>query len=774
MELYTLAESCEYKETKEEMIRDRLVVGICDASLSERMQMESDLTLDRAKKLVRQHEAVHEQQEILNKGSNTESKDLEEERSYRAFGDKKRKPTFKRNKPRPQTPLRSTNNCGRCGKVHNKGHCPAKDVECHRCHRKGHYSTLCYSKTVAELSTNQDNQGIPLDTAFLDTVDEEKASCWNAKISICKLDTGAEVTAVSKQVYQSLGEQKLQSPTKILYGPSRNPLKVLGQFKTKLSNQSTTIEQQVYVIEGLKSNLLGLPAIMGLNLVARIDVAVSDKSLKERFPKVFTGLGNLGEPYTIKLKPNSEPHALFVPRRVPLPLREKVLQELNRMESMGVISKVGEPTAWCAGMVVVPKKNGSIRICVDLKPLNENVMREVHPLPKVDDILAQMSGARIFSKLNANSGFWQIPLAKESRLLTTFLTPYGRYCFNKLPFGICSAPEHFQKRMNSILAGLEGVVCLMDDVLMFGKDKEEHNVRLTTVLQRIQEEGVTLNPEKCEFNKNQLVFLGHLIDHRGVQPDPQKTTAIVNMASPKNVGELRRFLGMVNQLRKFSKNIAEFTKPLRELLSKKCSWHWGHTQDQAFANIKSELSRPTILTLYDPAKETKVTADASSYGLGAVIMQRQDSQWRPTAYASRSMNETEQRYAQIEKEALAITWACEKFTNFILGKRFQIETDHKPLVPLFSTKHIDDLPPRILRFRLRLARFDYSISHVPGKHLYTADTLSRAPLTSDETDTKLHDEAELLLAVNISDLPASKERLEEYKRAQSVTQYARS
>ena len=199
------------------------------------------------------------------------------------------------------------------------------------------------------------------------------------------MDTGAEVTAVSKQVYQGLEKQKLQSPTKILYGPTRNPLRVLGQFKTKVSNQSTTIEQQV---EGLKSNLLGLPAIMGLNLVARIesiDVAVSDKSLKEGFPKVFTGLGNLGEHYTIQLKPNSEPYALFVPRCVPLPLREKVLQELNRMEWMGVISKVGEPTAWCAGTVVVPKRNGSIRICVDLKPLNENVMREVHPLPKVDD-----------------------------------------------------------------------------------------------------------------------------------------------------------------------------------------------------------------------------------------------------------------------------------------------------------------------------------------------------------------------------------------------------
>ena len=323
--------------------------------------------------------------------------------------DKKRKPTLKRNKPQSQTAPRLTNNCGRYGKIHCKGHCPAKDAECHHCHWKGHYSTLCYSKTVAELSTNQDNQGIHLDTAFLNTVDEEKAS-WNAKISISgkqiefKWDTGPEVTAVSKQVYRCLGKQRLQSPTKILYGSSRNPRKVLELDNSKQSYQISTIEQQVYVIEGLRSNLLGLPATMGLNLVARTDVAVSDENLKERFPKVFTGVGNLEEPYTIKLKPNSEPHALFLPRRVPLPLREKVLQELNRMESMGVISEVGEPTAWYAGRVIVLERNGSIHICVDLKPLNKNNMRAGHPLPKVDDTLPYISGARIFSKLDANSG----------------------------------------------------------------------------------------------------------------------------------------------------------------------------------------------------------------------------------------------------------------------------------------------------------------------------------------------------------------------------------
>ena len=308
-------------------------------------------------------------------------------------------------------------------------------------------------------------------------------------------------------------------------------------------------------------------------------------------------------------------------------------------------------------MVVVPKKNGAIRICVDLKPLNENVLREVHPLPKVDDTLAQLAGAQVFSKLDANSGFWQIPLAKNSRHLTTFITPFGRYCFNKMPFGISSAPEHFQKRMSEILSGLDGVLCLMDDVLVFGKDKKEHDERLMAALKRIEAAGATLNPSKRKFRKQQLKFLGHLVDGEGIRADPNKTSAITEMKPPTNISELRRFMGMVNQLGKFSHNLADLTQPLRQLLSKKSTWLWGPDQDQAFANVKAELAKPTVLTLYDPLAPTKVSADASSYGLGAVLMQKSDSQWRPVAYASRSMTETERRYAQIEKEALATTWA---------------------------------------------------------------------------------------------------------------------
>ena len=171
------------------------------------------------------------------------------------------------------------------------------------------------------------------------------------------------------------------------------------------------------------------------------------------------------------------------------------------MESLGVISKIDIPTQWCSGMVVAAKKNGDVCICVDFQPLNKWVLREVHPLPKVDETVAQLSGAKLFSKLDANMGFWQIPLTESSKPLTTFITPFGRYYFHKLPFGICSAPEHFQKRMNRILLGVNGVLCQMDDVLVFGENKQEHDARLTAALNRIQESGVTLNKEKCEFAK---------------------------------------------------------------------------------------------------------------------------------------------------------------------------------------------------------------------------------------------------------------------------------
>ena len=778
MALYNLVATCNYGDLEQEMIRDRLVVGIRDSGLSETLQSDADLTLEKAKQKIRQREAIHEQQQVLKGGEAHKPGNLDalhNPSSRRRYNSHQRDGSTNHTKGaggrgRP----RESKQCTRCGKgQHTRDKCPAKDATCHRCQRKGHYSSQCFAKTIAPLKTgkpnNAPNAPSSLETAFLDSTTSEQEIGWFANIQIgdqetltFKLDTGAEVTAISDSCYYSLSHPPmLKNPQKVLYGPSRHPLQVVGQCHSNLSFKGRVCKQQVFVVTSLH-------LAQRLDATSCLETSLNAGDISKRFPNLFTGLGNLGEEYSIQLKPDATPYSLYTPRNVPLPLRGKVTEELERMEAMGVISKVQEPTAWCAGMVVVPKKSGAIRICVDLKPLNQSVLREVHPLPKVDETLAQLTGARVFSKLDANSGFWQIPLSPASRLLTTFITPAGRYCFNKLPFGISSAPEHFQRRMSSILHGLQGVLCHMDDVLVFGRDQQEHDERLIAALQRIQAAGATLNPEKCEFSKTGLKFLGHCIDQDGIRADPEKTAAIRHMKAPTTVPELRRFMGMVNQLGKFSPNLAQLTQPLRELLSKSRSWQWGPAQEEALSLVKAELSKPTTLALYDPAKDHTVSADASSFGLGAVLLQKDESGHRPVAFASRSMTETERRYAQIEKEALAITWAFEKFSTYILGKSVSAETDHKPLVPLLGTKQLDSLPARVLRFRLHLDRFNYSIKHVPGKHLYTADTLSRSPLTSTEGSSDLEELAELAAAATVAHLPASTERLETYRREQKV------
>ena len=496
--------------------------------------------------------------------------------------------------------------------------------------------------------------------------------------AVFKIDTGADMTAIPKKLYDEGQYSQLSKATLVLKGPGGNPLKVMGKFKATLKKRNKTKKETVYVVDVLRTPLLSRAAATELQLVVRLDNVSLDTSevVKQEFPKLFSGLGKMGGEYTIILKKDAKPFAVSAPRRVSLPLLPKVKKELNRMEQQGVISKVEQPTALCAPMVVVPKCAGeAVRICTDLTELNKSVERERHQLPSVENTLGQLTGAKVFSKLDANSGFWQIPLSKESSLLTTFITPFGRYCYNRLCFGISSAPEHFQKRMQQILEGIDDAVCHMDDVLIWGASQAEHDERLRKTLSRLQSAGVTLN-DKCEFSKSKIKFLGQIIESAGVSPDPDKVSAVKSMKEPRNVSEVRRFLGMTNHLGKFMPHLAEKTHPLRELIKKSNMWTWGPQQQQAFDSIKEDLTTPPGLALYNPNVDTLVSADASSYGMGAVLLRQQDStaKWKPVAYASRALSKTltEQRYAQIEKEALASTWACERFTEFLIGKTFHI------------------------------------------------------------------------------------------------------
>ena len=785
--LYGLAEYCGYAGLHDEMIRDRIVVGLRDARLSKKLQLDPELTLEKAVTQVRQAEAV-KQQQLLVRGATVHHKQPD----THVGAVRKRRPTRPKQQRSDKGEKTPKTTCGWCGKApsHEKQQCPAKDAVCHKCSKRGHFMKVCRSAKVGELHLNTHSE--TEEDLFLGGLtggsEDLHKNPWSIVLSLngkptkFEIDTGAEVTVISERAHQNIGSPKLCPPQKTLRGPSNQELFVKGQFTAKLKNSDREVEQELFVVKDLHRHLLGCPAIKALDLAARVGAVGEDEnSPVARYPNLFTGQGKLDGEYSIQLEDGAKPFALTVPRRVAIPLMQPVKEELERMEKLGVISRVSEPTEWCAGMVVVPKGNKKVRICVDLTHLNKSVRRERHLLPAVEQSLAQLAGARVFSTLDANSGFWQIPLDRKSALLTTFITPFGRYCFHCLPFGITSAPEHFQRRMSDILTGLEGVVGMMDDVLVHGRTTEEHDERLDKVLQKLEEAGLTLNCQKCHFSKPQVKFLGQIVDK--VRPDPEKVRAIQDVQPPQNVGDVRRFLGMCNHLSKFSPNLAEKTKPLRELLNKRNQWTWGEPQQTAFPEVKEALVTSPVLSLFDQSRETVVSADASSYGLGAVLLQKQpDGELKPISYISRSLTPTEQRYAQIEKEALAFTWACERFSDFLLGMEFDIHTDHKPLVPLFGSKNLEELPVHVQRFRLRMMRFKFTIFHIPGKNLLLADALSRAPISEAvNEDLFLQQETAAYVSIVVQSLPATEKQLERIRRhqeedeeCQQAAEYCRS
>lgn len=303
-----------------------------------------------------------------------------------------------------------------------------------------------------------------------------------------------------------------------------------------------------------------------------------------------------------------------------------------------------------------------------------------------------------------------------------------------MPFGITTGPEIFQRVMSKILSGLEGVLCHMDDILVIGPDVETHDERVRSVLKKLQEAGMTLNKEKCKFLQTEIVFLGNKVSKNGIAIDEEKVKAITEMKEPTNAKEIMRFLGMLNFVGHSIANKSAICKPLNDLLRKDIDWYWGEKQQQAFDTIKKMVSSAPVLAIFDPNKKTIISSDASMHGLGAALLQEHEEVVRPVAYASRTLNNAERNYANIEREALALTWACVKLENYITGLEIFIETDHKPLVSIFTKKNIDELSPRLQRFRIRLMRFAYKIYYTPGKKLVLADTLSRSPIQVDSDE----------------------------------------
>lgn len=416
-------------------------------------------------------------------------------------------------------------------------------------------------------------------------------------------------------------------------------------------------------------------------------------------------------------------------RRLPYHQREEARKEIETMLASNVIEASESP--WSAPVVMVRKKDGTLRFCVDYRKLNQVTKKDVYPLPRCDDVLEALSGAIFFTHLDLVRGYWQLGVNKVDREKTAFSTPEGHFQFKRMPFGLTNAPATFQRAMNTILNGLTWTDCLvyLDDIVIFARDFQEHNRRLEAVLERLETAGVKLNAKKCELLKTETLILGHVVSQKGIATDPEKVKALKEFPEPHDLTTLRSFLGCAGYYRQFIPNFADIAPPLYGLERKGANFKWTTECQAAFDTLKRRLTSSPILAYPNFDRPFILDTDASDTGLGAVLSQVQNGKERVIAYAAKALSKSQRNYSTTRKELLALIWGMEHFEPYLLGREFMARTDHNALTWLNNFKQPKG---QVARWLERLAEFHFSIEHRPGRLHGNADGLSRVPPREDE------------------------------------------
>ena len=561
-----------------------------------------------------------------------------------------------------------------------------------------------------------------------------------------KVDTGAQGNILPLRIFRRMCPAKLDSegfpipgsllPSEVqLTAYNGTSIRQYGKMTVPCSYNSERIDTEFYVSDSAGPAILGLPSCRRLHLMEmnceiksvpnkRVD---STSDLVAAYPDRFEGIGNFSGEFHITVD-NSVTPVIHAPRRCSIHLKDEVKDELDNMERLGVISKVTEPTDWVSSLVYSRKSNNKLRICLDPKDLNTAIKRPHYKTPTLDELTHKLAGATVFSKLDARHGYWSVSLDEPSSFLTTFNSPFGRYRFQRLPFGLNLSQDVFQERMDHILENCGGTIGIADDVAVFGKNEADHDANLHNLMKTARQHGLVFNADKCHIKQPRMQFFGLIFDTDGVHPDPGKITAIKQLQAPQDATQLKEFLGIATYMSPFTPNLSQHTAILRDLLKKDSEFVWTPAHESAFQRTKDAICREATLSYFDPAVETVVQVDASSRGLGAVLLQKN----KPIAFASKSLSDCERRYVNIEREMLAVVFGCERFHTFVYGKRFTVESDHKPL-EMIHMKNLAAAPQRLQRMLLRIQPYDIVIKYRPGKDVAVADLLSRQPSSNKES-----------------------------------------
>ena len=751
-ELKIKAKDCALGELRDSLVKDMIICGVSNPKLQlrllEKSQQVDDLKLDDCVKLCQAFEY-----------SEMNRKDLDSTASAAVDSVKAKWQPHKSNYSQPwqgqgQGPQRNrqvtpdgsaqsfSRQCDNCGRYHqpDRSKCPASGQECRHCHKIGHFKLQC-KKRLQRVHSVQQEDKVPdnettlegeVDRFFINTVSHCTPKSKGIYVSsvLCekevkfKLDTGAHVSTLPLSTYNALTKApKLQPSSATLISYSNHTIPVAGEISLPIKIRDAVHSVRLVVVNQACEPILSLQDCLSLELISPMfDVRdCSPEAIINQNSDVFTGLGCIGSCH-ITLDKSVSP-AIHPPRHFPYAQLPRIKETLQDLEKANIITKVDRPTDWVSSMIVVEKAD-RLQIVLDPRDLNKAIKRQHFPSRTAEEISARVAGSTVFTTLDANVAFNQFILDEESSYLCTMNTPCGRYRWLRMPYGLSCCPEVLQAKMEEIFSDLQGVEVLMDDLLIHGQTLEKHNEVLTAVLQRAKAAGLTLNRRKITLAQQSVKFVGHVFSAEGLHPDPDKVRAIREMPAPSDKAGVRRFLGCLTYVAKFIPNLSTVNEPLRQLLREDTPWCWESNEERCFERLKELLTDDSVLAYYDVNKELTITCDASSQGLGATLWQDDDQgRSRPVHYASRGLTDAERNYAQIEKECLAIQFACTRFHQYIYGKLVTLKSDHKPLESIFK-KPLATAPARIQRMLLHLQKYDLHVVHISGTQIPVSDMLS--------------------------------------------------
>lgn len=676
--------------------------------------------------------------------------------------------------------------CLKCGRSNHKSRDCRTDrntLKCTSCGKIGHITKVCITTLLRKSKTNnlssrhtqeEENRhhnneyGIvymeDIEDLYEVGPDTDKyivKVTLNNKPQSFEVDSGARFSLLSETAFNKLGLNIPLQPTSVSFRSySDHVIKPKGKVTVSVAYKKNSIEADLFIVPAGHDALLGRMWIRSLGIslneidshknsaLSRVNVntVTSLEDIFKNYESIFEERIGCVPNVEVKLQLREGVKPVFIgERNVPFALRERVEKELATLESQGVISPIAS-SDWGSPLVVIAKPDGGVRLCVDYKcGVNPRLVASNHPIRRIDEVLHSLRGSKYFCKLDLHKAYLHLRVDEDGTKIQTISTHKGTFKMNRLSFGIKTAPAEFNRVLGQLLNDLPKVEAYFDDIICHGSDLEECTRNLVACLERLKKNDLHLNRNKCSFFKESINYLGHVVSHNQIQKCPAKVQAVSQMPRPKNVEELKRFLGLVTYYAKFIPDFSSKSYPLRRLLRKDEQFFWSATAEASFINLKTELCSDRVLMPFDPSKQVILTTDASPTGIAAVLSHEIDGHERPIAYASRALTDSESNYSQLDREALAIVYAATHFFNYIFGKRFVLITDNEPLSRIF---HPDRALPkmtssRLLRYASFLSGLDYTVRCKKGKENENVDCLSRAPVSTTNESPEISIDQEI-------------------------------